>query len=219
MTNPSIFSAVYERCFLLGLVSVLALGCTTDDGEGGGDESEVITTVRLTFTPPGGGASVTAAFADPDGDGGMSGSSDPIVLARGTTYDLSLEFLDELQDPAQDITGEIEREAEAHQVFITGSAVEGPATASDPIAPILQVYADLESNYGANEVGDDLPVGLSNTITARTAGTGVLTITLRHMPELNGEPQKIAGLAGMLAAGDPLPGQVDVAVDFELTVQ
>ncbi len=207
------------RCLSLGLAGVLAIACTTDDGSDGGDESEVITTVRLTFTPPGGGAAVTAAFTDPDGDGGVSGSSDPIALVLGTTYDLDLEFLDELQDPPEDITAEIEREAEAHQVFITGSAVEGPATTSDPTAPVLQSYADLESNYGANEVGDDLPVGLANTITARTAGTGRLTITLRHMPELNGQPQKTAGLAQMLASGASLPGQVDAAVDFELTVQ
>jgi len=212
----------------LGLVGALALpGCATEegtaDGETEGDdhgnESEVITTVRLTFTPQGGGTPVVAAFTDPDGDGGMSGSSDPIALASGTTYALAVEFLNELEDPAEDITAEVEEESEDHQVFVTGNAVEGPATAANASAPVQHAYADTESTYGANAVGDDLPVGLANTITARAAGSGRFTVTLRHLPELNGEPQKVAGLAEQLAAGEALPGDVDASVDFELTVQ
>jgi hypothetical protein len=202
-----------------GLAGALALGGCTDDGTGSDNESEVITTVRLTLTPPGGGEPVVAAFTDPDGDGGMSGASDPIVLALGTTYDLDVAFLDELQDPAEDITREVQEEAEEHQVFVTGAAVEGPGTVADPTAPVLHAYGDTESQYGADAVGDDLPVGLAGTITARVAGTGTLVITLRHLPELNGQPQKTADLAERIAAGEPLPGDVDAAVEFELTVQ
>jgi hypothetical protein len=204
------------RCF--GLAGVLALGGCPDDEPGSDNESEVITTVRLTFTPPGGGEPVVAAFSDPDGDGGMSGASDPIALALGTTYDLDVAFLDELQEPAEDITREVQEEAEEHQVFVTGTAVEGPGSVASPIAPVLHAYGDSESQYGADAVGDDLPVGLAGTITARVAGTGTLAITLRHLPELNGQPQKTADLAERLAAGEPLPGDVDAAVEFELTV-
>ena len=68
-------------------------------------------------------------------------------------------------------------------------------------------------------MGDDLPVGLAGTIVARGSGAGTFVITLRHLPELNGQPQKVAGLAEQLAAGEPLPGDVDAAVEFELTVQ
>jgi hypothetical protein len=206
----------------LALAGVLALvACSGDgDGDGAGNESEVITTVTLTFTPQGGGTPVVASFTDPDGDGGVSGSADSIALVSGTSYALGVAFLDELQDPVQDITAEVEEEAEAHQLFVTGSAVEGPATAATPGAPVVHAYADMESRYGTNAVGDDLPVGLANTITARAAGMGTFAITLRHLPEINGQPQKVAGLAEALAAGDPLPGEVDAAVEFELlTVQ
>lgn len=211
---------------LLGFVGVLGLGAcmgTGDDGDGEtgghGNESEVITTVRLTFTPQGGGTPVVAAFTDPDGDGGMSGSSDPIVLGSGVTYDLAVAFLNELEEPPEDIGAEVAEEAEEHQVFVTGSGVAGPASEAVPEVLVQHAYADMESDYGQNAVGDDLPVGLANTITAQAAGTGTLVITLRHLPELNGMPQKVAGLAEQLAAGEPLPGDVDAAVELELTVQ
>jgi hypothetical protein len=210
----------------LGLLGVLALsGCPDDhDDDHGHDhdhdhnESEVITTVRLTFTPEGGGTPVVAAFTDPDGDGGMSGSSDPITLVSGTTYALSVEFLSELEDPAEDITAEIEEESEEHQVFVFGNAVEGPATPANASAVLEHAYADVERDYGGT-VGDDLPVGLANEIVARAAGSGRLTVMLRHLPELNDQPQKVAGLAERLAGGEPLPGDVDTEVEFEVTVQ
>lgn len=204
----------------LGLVGVLALSGCPDDGDDHDHdhESEVITTVRLTFTPQGGGAAVVAAFTDPDGDGGMSGSSDPITLAAGTTYALSVEFLNELEDPAEDITAEIEEESEEHQIFVFGTAVEGPATPTNASAVLTHAYDDVESNYGGT-VGDDLPVGLANEIVARAAGTGRLTVMLRHLPELNEQPQKVAGLAERLAGGEALPGDVDSEVEFEVTVQ
>lgn len=209
------------------MVAALVLGgCVGPSGDEAGDgtggpaqESEIITTVTLTFAPQGGGDPVVAAFSDPDGDGGVSGSSDPIVLSTGTTYDLSIGFANELVSPAEDIGAEIAQEAEAHQIFVTGTAVEGPATAAAPGAPLLQAYADVESDYGTNAVGDDLPVGLAHTVAARAAGTGTFVVTLRHLPELNGAPQKEPGLAEQLAAGELLPGDVDAAVTFELTVQ
>lgn len=219
--RPATHRSMLQRSSLLGLVGVLALGgCADDGGDHDHNESEVITTVRLTFTPEGGGTAVVAAFSDPDGDGGMSGSSDPIMLVSGTTYALAVELLDELQDPAVDITAEVAEESEEHQIFVLGNAVEGPATpASASASAVLEhAYADVESDYGGT-VGDDLPVGLANEIVARAAGSGRLTVMLRHLPALNDQPQKVAGLAERLASGEALPGDVDSEVEFEVTVQ
>jgi hypothetical protein len=83
---------------------------------------------------------------------------------------------------------------------------------------VEHAYDDTESSYGAN-TGDDLPVGLANLVTTRGAGAGELDLMLRHMPELNGAPQKVAGLADDLARGVALPGEVDVMVSFSVTVQ
>ncbi len=208
----------------LGLVAALAsLGACDEDSEhdehGHNHETEVFTTVRLNFTPQSGGAAVIATFIDPDGDGGMSGSADALVLEVGTTYDLRLDFLNELEDPIEDVTLEIQEEAEEHQVFIRGSAVEGPATAANPDALVVHAYADTELSYGANAVGEDLPVGLANTITTRAQGRGTFAVMLRHLPELNEMPRKEPGLASVMASGEALPGEVDVDVEFDLTVE
>ena len=237
--------SLIDRFFIsAGFAAALALGGCTDDGssaegeaatDGHDDhghddhghddhghdhgETEIITTVTLTFTPQGGGDPVTAAFSDPDGDGGMSGSADPITLAAGTTYDMTVAFTNELVDPAEDITAEIEEEAEDHQLFVTGDAVDGPATGSADAALVTHAYADVESDYGSNDVGDDLPVGLANTIEATTAGTGTFSVRLQHLPESNGTPVKTAGLAEALAMDEALPGDVDVSVSFDLTVE
>lgn len=200
---------------MLGAVACSPLDEGSDDGHG--EETEVITTVTLTFTPQG-GAPIVASFRDPDGNGGMSGTTDPIALAAATTYTMSVAFLDELQSPAASITDEIEAEAEEHQIFVYGSAVTGPAMADTAAAIVQHAYTDRESDYGA-DAGDDLPVGLQNTMTTRAAGTGEIAILLRHLPELNATPQKVPDLAADLAAGEPLPGEVDAMVTFMLTVQ
>ncbi len=208
------------------LSTCLAAACDSgSDGGDGGDtdghddaETEVITTVTLAFTPDDGGPVVTAAFSDPDGDGGESGTSDPVTLTAGTSYALSITFANDFDDPPEDITVEIEAEAEEHQIFVYGTAVAGPATAATT-GPLVQAYADAESDYGTNAVGDDLPVGLRHTIMASEAGTGELSVMLRHLPELNGQPQKTAGLAESYASGGTLPGEPDANVTFQVTVQ
>jgi hypothetical protein len=184
-------------------------GPNADGAEDGGEhgETEIISTVELTFTPDGGGTPVVARFQDLDGDGGESGTSDPISLAVATTYALDIRFLNELEEPAEDITVEVREEAEEHMVFFGGDA------------PVVHAYADMESDYGMNAVGDDLPLGVSNTITAEAAGTGSFRVVLRHLPELNMAPQKSADLAEAFADGDSLPGDVDADVTFELTVE
>lgn len=209
---------------LVALGLGLGLGCAADDedaddhGHDHNEETEVITTVTLTFTPTAGGDAVTASFRDPDGDGGMSGMSDAIVLAADTEYQLQVSFLDELASPAEDITEEVEGEAEDHQVFVFGTAVEGPGTPANADAILEHAYDDSESTYGTN-TGDDLPVGVANLVTTRGAGAGELDVMLRHLPELNGAPQKVAGLADDLAKGVALPGEVDAMVSFAVTVQ
>jgi hypothetical protein len=187
------------------IASVLFAAC--DDH--GVHEGEVITTVQLSFAPST-GATVTAEFDDPDGDGGSPGTSDPIQLANGTTYTLDVRFKNRLETPEEDITPEVADESFQHQVFFTGSAVNGPAT-TNTAAPLTHSYADMDENA--------LPVGLTNTIVA-AAGTGELTVTLRHMPpEL--PPGKSADTATQVKTGGftAIGGSTDVQVSFDVTVQ
>jgi hypothetical protein len=197
-----------------------------DDGEDDGhdhdhdhdEETEVISRVVLTFTPEGGGAPVTAAFEDPDGDGGVSGTTDPITLPSATTYALGIQFLNGLVDPPEDIGEEVAGEAEDHMVLLLGSAVTGPASSSTS-AVLEHAYADKESDYGDNATGADLPVGLKHTITTIGMGGGDLRVTLRHLPPVDGTVQKTEGIPEQAAMGAALPGDADVDVSFDVTVQ
>lgn len=184
-----------------------------DHGHDHGEE-ELITTVTLTFTSDA-GETVTAEFSDPDGDGGNSGMAEPIALAANTTYTLSIELFNDLE--GEDVTEEIRDEAEEHQMLIYGDVVTGPGSMGSGL--VTHAYADVESDYGENAVGDDLPVGLANTITTTDAGGGEFSVMLRHLPELNGAPQKEAGLAEDFAGGGDPAGDTDVDVTFELTVE
>ena len=207
------------------MILAFAAGLSACDSGGGDDhghdhdhedENEIISRVELTFTPAGGGAPLVFAFNDLDGDGGASGTADRIELAAGVEYALAVRFINSYAEPAEDITDEIGAEAEEHMIFVTGD-VAGPASSASP-GLLTHAYADRESDYGENAVGDDLPVGLANTVTSAAAGTGELRITLRHLPPLNDIPQKTADIPADLAAGRDLPGSVDADITFELVV-
>lgn len=191
--------------------TALALaGCpNVEDPDQDVNPEEVITTVKLTFTPDGGGEALAFSFADPEGDG--SPVIDDVVLDNGTAYTMAVAFLNELENPAEDITAEVDEESDEHQVFVYGSGVSGPATGDNATALVTHAYADTDAN--------DLPVGLSNTITATTAGTAELKVMLRHLPVENDTAQKVADLAAQLAAGDTLPGEPDADVTFPLVVE
>ena len=169
-----------------------------------------MTTVILSFAPQSGGDAVQFSWADPEADG--SPVIDAITLTEGETYTVSIQILNELEDPAEDVTIELRDELDEHQFFFTGDAVSSPANESDA-AIMSQEYADMDSN------GD--PVGLTNTIVATAAGTGAMNIMLRHMPPVNGSPVKTSGLAELVKNGDTasLPGNVDIEISFDVTVQ
>jgi hypothetical protein len=186
-------------------------GCpAVDDIDDGGNDNEVITRVALTFSPNGGGADVIAAFADPENDGNPT--IDPITLTNGTTYTLTLSFENQLADPVEDITAEVADESDEHQVFVYGSAVEGPATGANPAHIVTHAYADQDSA--------GLPIGLENTVVAVTAGDGELKVMLRHMPPEDDIAVKAADIAAAFATdGDAIGGSVDVDVTFPLAVE
>lgn len=193
-------------------LSLLSAACGEDDHDDNGEdhENEVITTVRLTFTPTGGGTDLVFEFDDPDGDGGEAPTVNTIDLFANN-YDVSVEFENGLESPPEDITEEVENEDDEHQIFFTGTAVNGPA-ADNAGAPLTHAYDDAD--------GDGNPVGLANTITA-AAGSGDLVLTLRHMPLVGGTPTKTATTAEEVKSGGfaAISGTSDVQVTFPVTVQ
>lgn len=145
-----------------------------DDDHHGPGEEELITTLKLTLTPSGGGPTLTVQFQDLDGEGGNAPVVDRIVVDAGTDYDGGVQVLNETESPPEDITEEVEEEAEAHQFFYRTLGGFSTATVS---------YADKESDYVTNS-GADHPVGLAFTLSVpEGAQNGQLRVILSHFDE------------------------------------
>lgn len=147
---------------LLFVATLAFVSCNNDDDPAPVNEEEVITTLIAVLTPQGGGTPVTLRSRDLDGDGPNAPniSVDGPLMAN-TIYTGTVEVLNELENPAEDITEEVREEDEEHQFFYESTLV-------------TSAYTDADSN------GND--VGLTYTITTAGAGIGTLTITLVHEP-------------------------------------
>ncbi len=196
--------------FALPLALATAAAACSDDG-GTINAEEVINTITLTFTPAGGGTPRVAVWNDPDGDGGAAPTIDSIGLVAGSTYTTTVRFQNTLETPAEEITDEVRDEGDEHQVFFTGSAVNGPAS-NLPAAALTHTYGD-------QDVGG-LPIGLTNTLAVGAGVGGDLILTLRHLPAVNGVAVKTAAAAmtvrdsGFAALG----GENDAQVTFPVAI-
>lgn len=179
---------------LLFIATAVFVSCSNNDDPEPVNEEEVITTLIATLTPQGGGTAITLQSQDLDGDG----PNPPVItvsgnLAANTTYTGEMRVLNETETPAENITTEVEEEGLEHQFFFT------------PTNSIVTVaYTDMDT------AGN--PIGIAFTVTTTAAGTGDLTITLRHEPN-----KSAAGVSGgdITNAG----GETDVEATFSLTVQ
>lgn len=143
------------------VISALMTACKKDK-EPEENEEEVITTMKLTFVPVGGGTTVTYQFKDADGPGGAAPTQDEIVLAPSKTYNVSVQLLNETETPAEDITLEVEEEAEAHRFYYEPSGGSNITVA------------------GLDNDPNGVPVGITSTWTTGAVATGTIAITLRH---------------------------------------
>jgi hypothetical protein len=171
-------------------MSLLFTGCSDDDPTPEPvNEEELITTLTVRLTD-GDGALTTFKYVDLDGEGGdeavvtVSGN-----LTANTTYSGEIELLNETESPAEDITEEVEEEADEHQFFYAAS--EG--------LNVTTTYDD--------EDGDGNPIGILFTLATGEASSGTFTFTLRHEPT---KPN-----TGIDNAG----GETDIEVTFDVTVQ
>ena len=157
------------------------------------NEEELITTLTYTLTPEGGGSPVVFSFRDTDGDGGSDPTIQTSTLAANTNYEGDIILLNELEDPAENITEEVDEEDEEHQFFYQ-TTVSGLTITYDD--------ADEEGN----------PVGIETDVSTGAADSGTLTITLRHEPDKSADGVADGELAN---AG----GETDIEVTFNVNVQ
>ena len=149
----------------LAAMALFVMTSCDDDDPVEVNEEETITTVELTLTNSTDPTDVVVLSSiDGDGDGPDPASqtiSGP--LTANASYDGNVRFLNELESPAEDITVEVRAEADEHEIFYATS-----------IAGVTVTKDDLDGNGNL--------VGLETTVTTGAAGTGTMTVTLRHEP-------------------------------------
>ena len=138
--------------------------CSNDDTAV--NEEELITTVITTLI--GDGQTITLTARDLDGDG----PNPPVVtvsgnLVAGTTYSGSTRFLNELNNPVDEITEEVQEEGTAHQVFYRLASNLGTITYN---------YMNVDAN--GKPIG--IQFNLATSSNSQTSGT--LVVTLLHLP-------------------------------------
>ena len=171
--------------------TALIFSCSSDDDSTPEPvlEEEVITTMTITLTADG-QADVILQTQDLDGDG----PDLPVVTVSGnlssnTNYSGSITLLNETEDPAENMTEEIEEEDLAHQFFYSvGSGLDAQTDYND---------ADSEGN----------PLGLDFVLSTYSASSGSITFTLRHEPN---KPNM-----GLEDAG----GETDIEATFNVSIQ
>jgi len=183
------------KVFALALAAgFVAVACNSDDPEPVNEE-ELITTLNVTFTNTQDATDVVmASFTDLDGPGGTDGTTVNPTLSANATYTVTVEFLNEEETPAEDITAEVSEEDDEHQVFyIAGTGLN-----------FTYAYGDQD--------GDGNPLGLTGTATTGAASTGTLNVVLVHEPEKT---------ASGVSSGDitNAGGEEDIRVPFTVTVQ
>jgi hypothetical protein len=178
--------------FLLLLSFALVLfvfACGEDEDPIIENEEELITSVTLTLFSNGQQEDVTIGFSDPDGDGGTAPSfSQTGVLQANSSYRGQLSFA----SPSGSIDAEIVDEGLDHQVFYVVSGG----------LPMTLTYNDTDSS--------GQPIGLMTNVATAAAGSGQLTITLRHQPV-----KASVSIDNPSAAG----GSTDAEVTFNLAVE
>lgn len=176
---------------LLLTVVVLFSQCKTEEPEPVLEE-ELITTLKMIFSPVDGGEDVVFILYDEDGNGPLEPKYTDDTLATDTKYNTSIIVRNDQDD--EDITHEISEMGAEHQFFFQ-------------IADALNLsfeYADEDKNGDA--------IGLSTIFTTGAASNGSLAVVLRH------EPNKSANGA---AEGDlsNVGGETDIQATFEVVIE
>lgn len=179
----------------LSLIAYIGLNaCSNDDAPQIINEEEVITTLNVYLTAEGATEQLVFSYKDLDGDG-----VNPEVIASNlsanTSYTGRVEFLNELESPAEDITEEVKEEGEEHQVFYVPSNALNVSTQ----------YQDQDASGN--------PIGVEFSLTTGTASSGNMTFILIH------EGNKVAEGASEGVLSDSVGGETDIEVTFNVTIE
>ncbi|MDP6908360.1 MAG: type 1 periplasmic binding fold superfamily protein [Flavobacteriales bacterium] len=183
---------------IVAVMSILLFSCEFNEIDPHHQE-EPITTLYYTLTPiDDSSEKIVLFYQDIDGEGGL----EPLIvvdsLDGNTSYQGELRLRGASGSPEARIshggTTEISNLAEIHQVFYA------PSSRLD----MNISYTDLDNN--------GFPIGITTAVTTGNAGTGLLTISIRHEPN-KGAPNVVSG--DITHAG----GSTDIEVAFEVAIK
>jgi hypothetical protein len=171
--------------------ALILTSCDDDDTPVVINAEEVITTVEYRLENTADPANVVIFQSeDADGEGPLAPAITTLGNLRANSiYEGSIRFLNTTETPAENITLEVIEEGAEHEVFYVSSTSSLSVTKDD---------VDANNN----------PLGVESTLTTAAAGTGDLTITLRHEPVKPNDGTLSAAL-----------GETDVEVTFSFTIQ
>lgn len=191
------------QAILISLVATALLSCQSEDPVQEND-GEVITEVTLTFTeldasnnPTGTPFSFTAS--DPEGiEGGGTPTIETINLTKGKKYRMEVELYNGIA--MEDITVEVEEEADEHQFYFLGSAFD---------SNILSIaYADAD--------GEALGLTTNLTVSSSPGATSTsMRIVLRHDLDKSFPGANNPNFSNFVQAG----GETDLDLTFPITIQ
>ena len=178
-----------KNVLILLFITLFVVSCSKEEEDDTPElinEEEVITTVVLTFDSSDNPTQTIRWAVDKDN------SLKFINLKANTEYQVGISFLDE-SDPSdvEDITEEVQEEADEHQVFYG--------------------FSDVSISYssGTNDTIDSEgnPVYLNSAWTASSSGSGIVRAFLIHEPTTKTSTTR-----------DGFGGETDVAIDIPITI-
>ncbi|SDG86343.1 type 1 periplasmic binding fold superfamily protein [Psychroflexus sediminis] len=180
----------------LSFIALLTFSACSNDDDAPEliNQEEVITTLNVYLTPEGGTEILAFSYNDLDADG-LNPEKTTTPLSANTTYTGRVEFLNKLEDPAEDITVEVREEGDEHQVFYL------PSTS-----------LDLTTTYLDNDV-DGNPIGIEFMLETRNASSGILTFILIH------DGNKFAAGASEGILSDSVGGETDIETTFDVSIE
>jgi hypothetical protein len=187
-----VFLRASRRLMMLGSGAlVLVASACGDSSTAPGGESETISRVTLTLTPPA-GAAVSTYIDDSDGNGPTAPGAQVGVLAlvKGVTYSGVVKFENRLASPVEDITGEVTAESNEHRVFYTVTGNGVTVTTTD---------VDTQNR--------PLGVRFATAVTGTAAGNGTMRVVLCHYDAV---PK--------VATATTCTGETDIDVTFNYTI-
>ena len=171
---------------------LLVVSACGDSSTAPGGENEVISRVTLTLTPPSGRGALSAYIDDSDGNGPTAPSAQvgTLALVKGVTYAGTVKFENRLATPAEDITAEVQAEANEHRVFYTVTNTGVTVTTTD-----------------VDGQGRPLGVRFNTAVASAATGSGTMRVVLCHYDG-----------AAKVATATSCAGETDIDLSFNVTI-